>query len=71
MEATRSKTPRVVLHPTMSSRLLSVVELEHFSARAAAALEEGDADERLTTSCGSSTDSDAGSGSTADSVSEP
>ena len=36
-----------------------------------AALEEGDADERLTTSGGSSTDSDAGSGSTTDSVSEP
>ena len=43
------------------------------AARAAAALEEpeGDADERLTTSCGSLTDSDAGSGSTTDSVSEP
>jgi hypothetical protein len=33
------------------------------AARAAAALEEGDADERLTTSFVSSTDSDAGSGS--------
>jgi hypothetical protein len=32
---------------------------------------EGDSDDRLTTSFVSSTDSDAGSGSTADSVSEP
>jgi hypothetical protein len=38
---------------------------------AAIALEEGDADERLTTSGMSSSDSDAGSGSPADSVSEP
>ena len=43
-----------------------------FAARAAAALEpeEGDADERLTTSCGSST-LGAGSGTITDSVSEP
>ena len=40
------------------------------AAAAAAALEE-DFDDRLTTSFVSSTDSDAGSGSTADSVSEP
>ena len=38
---------------------------------AAAAALEGDPDDRLTTSFVSSTDSDAGSGSTADSVSEP
>ena len=40
-------------------------------AAAAAAALEGDSDDRLTTSFVSSTDSDAGSGSTADSVSEP
>jgi hypothetical protein len=41
------------------------------AARAVAALEERDADERLTTSFVSSTDSDAGSGSTAGFDSEP
>ena len=51
--------------------LRNAAERVRAAARAAAALEEGDADERLTTSCGSSTDSDAGSGSTTDSVSEP
>ena len=51
--------------------LRNAAERVRAAARAAAALEEGDVDERLTTSCGSSTDSDAGSGSTTDSVSEP
>ena len=51
--------------------LRNAAERVRAAARAAAALEEGDADERLTTSCGSSTDSDAGSGSTTDSISEP
>jgi hypothetical protein len=45
--------------------------LRDAAARAAAALEEGHADERLTTSFVSSTDSDAGSGSTTDSDSVP
>jgi hypothetical protein len=50
--------------------LRDAAERARAAARAAAALEEGDADERLTTSFVSSTDSDAGSGSTADSDSE-
>ena len=51
--------------------LRDAAERTRAAARAAAALEEGDAEERLTTSFVSSTDSDAGSGSTADSDSEP
>ena len=39
--------------------LRNAAERVRAAARAAAALEEGDVDERLTTSCGSSTDSDA------------
>ena len=47
-------------------------ERARVTVRAAVALEEGDAEERLTTSFLSSTDSDAGSDcSTADSVTEP
>jgi hypothetical protein len=42
--------------------LRDAAERARAAARAAAALEEGDADERLTTSFLSSTDSDAGSG---------
>jgi hypothetical protein len=51
--------------------LRDAAERTRAAARAAAALEEGNAVERLTTSFVSSTDSDAGSGSTADSDSEP
>jgi hypothetical protein len=50
--------------------LRDAAERARAAARTAAALEEGDADERLTTSFVSSTDLDAGSGSTADSDSE-
>jgi hypothetical protein len=51
--------------------LRDAAERTRAAARTAAAVEEGDAEERLTTSFVSSTDSDAGSGSTADSDSEP
>ena len=51
--------------------LRNAAERVRAAARAVAALEEGDVDERLMTSCVSSTDSDAGSasGATTDSVS--